>query len=378
MRSGAALAEEAIDSIARQVVEALVERLGDEVELVFEYGSRVTGNTHRFSDLDFSYVPAHDSAHTNITVLVGGTLFDLYPMPWSKLEEMARFENVSSSVLLHHRVLYARDEAAAARFGSLAGRLRALLEPEAKPLAVRTAQRIFGRASQPYFLLRALAAQGHVLGCLQQSGTILAALFHAVAVANQACIDTRKLEQVWALPELPEGFREAAQIAVRSCRPDELLQACEALLLATRRFLAEQGRRHVRCERTYPELCRAMYPEMRAALDKLVVACERGDRLLAKVCVVSVLEELMVRMAQATTGVELSGFHSAADYEQELSALGFPDLLAPLERGDLAELSTRAAAFDRRLRQFLAENDVALCEFADREELRAALRIGQV
>src|SRR5262249_28257729 len=79
MESEAALGEEAMLSIARQMVEALVERLGDEVELVFEYGSRVTGNTHRFSDLDFSYVPAHDKTGTHITVLVSGTLFDCIP-----------------------------------------------------------------------------------------------------------------------------------------------------------------------------------------------------------------------------------------------------------------------------------------------------------
>jgi hypothetical protein len=39
----AALGEEAMEPIAWQMVETLVERLGNEVELVFEHGSRVIG-----------------------------------------------------------------------------------------------------------------------------------------------------------------------------------------------------------------------------------------------------------------------------------------------------------------------------------------------
>ncbi len=45
------------DEIARAITGELVARLTDEVELVFRYGSFVRGDTHRWSDLDMSYVP---------------------------------------------------------------------------------------------------------------------------------------------------------------------------------------------------------------------------------------------------------------------------------------------------------------------------------
>jgi predicted nucleotidyltransferase len=36
---------------------ALLRDLGDEVELIFRYGSQLKGTTHAYSDLDLSYVP---------------------------------------------------------------------------------------------------------------------------------------------------------------------------------------------------------------------------------------------------------------------------------------------------------------------------------
>jgi hypothetical protein len=366
-----------MEQVSRYMADALVERLGDEVDLVFEYGSRLTGRTHRFSDLDISWTPAHGDTWSSITVLVGGTLFDLYPMHWSTLEEMADYRSISSSVLLANRILYARDEAAVARFHALSERLRGLLEPGSRPLALRGAQSVFERTSQPYLLLRASAADGHVLGCIQQSRSIVAGLFHCVAIANQRCVDTRKVEQVLDLPELPEGFAEAARLAIRSRRPDELVAACEQLLFGTRRFLVEQGLRAARPGATYAEACRALYPEAKADLDRIVLAAERGDMLLAKTTVTSMLVELTMRITQVETGMEVTGLHVAGDYERDLTALGFPALLPPLESGDLAELGVRAVAFDRRLRQFLSEHGVALNEFANLAALRAAVEGGR-
>lgn len=367
-----------MEQVGRQMTDALVQRLGDEVDLVFEYGSRVKGTAHRYSDLDLSFVPAHDRSGGSITVLVNGTLFDLYPIRWSTLEEMAAFENVSSSLLLTCRPLYTRNASVEARFRSLADRLRERLMPEAKPLAIQTAQRLFQRTAYPYFLLRLWAGEGEAFACIQQTQSILGTVFHCLAVANQACIDTRKVEQVCALAELPEGFAETARRVVQSCRPEALLTGCEALLFTTRRFLAEQGRRYLRRDTRYTEVCRAVYPEMRSALDKVALAAERNDLLLAKTCVASALEELMMRVAQVQTGEEFSSFHGAGDYEQDLSAFGFPALLPPLVAGDLTELRVRAIAFDQHLRQFLAENGVALNDFASVEELRTALDAGRV
>jgi hypothetical protein len=99
------------------VKEALLRDLGEEVDLIFCYGSYLKGNTHAYSDLDISYVPVHEATQKHITVLVADMLCDLYPIRWSRLEQMANFENVSSTVLLNYQIIYQRSTAAAERMG---------------------------------------------------------------------------------------------------------------------------------------------------------------------------------------------------------------------------------------------------------------------
>jgi len=124
---------------------ALLRKPGPEVDLVFRYGSTLKGTTHPYSDLDVSYVPAHESTGDSITVLVADVLIDLYPIRWSQLEKMADFENASASVLLESQLIYQRNEAVGERFHTLACRLKSNLEPPAQPRMLKKAQELFQR-----------------------------------------------------------------------------------------------------------------------------------------------------------------------------------------------------------------------------------------
>lgn len=119
--------------------EALLRKMGDEVELIFQYGSHIHGTPHKFSDVDISWVPAHETTWESITVIVDGILYDFYPIHWSHVERVVEFSDVSSSVLLNHRILYQRTNAAGERLATLATRLRALQHPEARPEMLRRA-----------------------------------------------------------------------------------------------------------------------------------------------------------------------------------------------------------------------------------------------
>jgi hypothetical protein len=87
----------------------------------------------------------------------------------------------------------------------------------------------------------------------------------------------------------------------------------------------------------------------------------------------SLYHELMVHTAQALTGIAYSGFNSIAEYEQDLVAMGFPDLLSYLVAGDLDGLYQQCDAFDRRLRAYLTEHAVALNAFDTLDELQGYL-----
>ncbi|MCW5845560.1 MAG: hypothetical protein KIT77_30180, partial [Caldilinea sp.] len=260
------------------------------------------------------------------------------------------------------------------RFAALAGRLRAGLEPSGRRDMVRRALEIFQSSGYDYYLLREQAAAGHAAGTLKSAQAILRTVLHCVAVANQACIDTRKLAQVLALPRLPDGFAVTVERAIAAMAPQAVLDAVDALLATTRALLLAEQRAVLHSAATYVDVFNAGYPELKRDLQAILLACEQADLFAAKGAVLSLLHEMSRGIAQAGTGIEVTNFNALCDYEQELSALGFPALLAPLLARDFDTLAQKCHSFDRRLQAFLCENGVGLNDFATLEELKLFLR----
>jgi predicted nucleotidyltransferase len=360
---------------SEMMMEALLRELGAEVDLVFRYGSVTKGTANAYSDLDISYVPANESTWNAITVTVDDVLIDLYPIHWSRLEEMADFEDVSCTVLLANQLLYQRSDAVAERFRALPARLNAWLQPEARPRMLQKAQLIFQRTGYDYYLLREQATAGHQLSCLYQARKLMHAVFHCLAVYNQACVDTRKLEQVLALAGLPNGFSEAVRRVTMATGPEDALAACDALMNATRKMLFAEQNRVEGGSRTFRDVFGTVYPELRAMIGHVKKACAREDRLDSALFVL--YYEVMVHISRAMTGVQYTSFNCISDFERNLSELGFPDLLALFAAGDFKALERECDVFDDHLRMYLEQHAVALNMFADATQLQEHLRRGR-
>ncbi len=355
------------------LVDALVVRLGDEVDLIFQYGSLLKGNTHRYSDMDISYVPVHDATGTSITVMVDDILCDLYPLRWSRLEEMAEFRDLSGTILQHSRIVYQRNPEAGGRFRALTDRLHQLQQPTARAEMLKLAHEIFQQTGYDYYLLHTQAAAGHFPACFRQGQKILHTVLHALAACNQRSIDTRKMPEVLSLPRLPVGFAETVEHINAAPHPAALLAACETLLGTTRDLLLSEQQAVRGRDATYPEVLDSAYPELKADLQGVLVACERQDRFLLNSKLNSFYHELAIHIAIAETGVAYSDFNSLAEYEQDFVAWGFPALLPLAVAGDFAELHRQCLVFDEHLRCFLTERGVGLNCFASAEELREYL-----
>ena len=348
--------------------DALLREMGDEVELIFQYGSYLTGSTHQYSDLDISYVPAHESTWHAITVMVDDTMVDLYPIHWSRLEKMANFDDISCSLLLENRIVYQRTELAAEYFRNLPARLQALRKADARPAMLRKAQDIFQKTGYQYYLLQQQAALGNQLACLHHGRHILQTILHCLIVCNQAPIDSRKLDQLLALPKLPLNFAATMTRVTKATEPDAILSAYETLMHSTRELLLKEQRDVPRKEMTFAEVFYNAYPELKNDLQHLMLACERQEPF--NINLTALYHELMIHMAQVCTGVEYSSFNSLAEYEQDLAGLGFPDLLPYVTAWDFAGLYEQCRIFDQRLQQYLTEHEVALNSFATVDDLK--------
>jgi hypothetical protein len=359
-------------SVGALLEETLLARLPGEVDLVFVYGSFVKGNTHRYSDFDISYVPVRESTWDHITVVVDEILCDLYPIHWSRLAGMAEFRDSSGGILQHAKIVYRRNEEAGRRFDALRARQRALLDPSERRTMLGTAQRIFRETGYEYHRLRDNVSANHYPSCRAHAHRILAIVLHALAVANQRFVDTRKLEEVLTLPRLPEGLGEMVGALVRACAPRALQEACEALLQATRTFLLAEQREVFREQTGWAPVGR-VYPELKAMLQRVRMACEREDAFDLNNRLIDMYAELGMVLAKATDGAAMSDFNSLAEYEQDLTGWGLPDLLALADARDFAELARQCVSLDERLQRLLVERGAERFEFASMEELRAHL-----
>src|SRR4029079_4270828 len=86
--------------------------------------------------------------------------------------------------------------------------------------------------------------------------------------------------------------------------PGEILAACEMLLRTTRELLLGEQRHYQRGAASFPAVFHAAYPELKADLQHILLACER--QAAYGLSVVSLYHELMIHMAQAFTGIQYS------------------------------------------------------------------------
>jgi hypothetical protein len=361
------------NAVAKLMVGTLVERLGDEVELVFHYGSTIHGGTHRFSDLDFSYVPRHPNTWESITVLVDDILFDLYPLHWETLERMAEHDDWRATILADLEVVHARSEDARTRLSALIARHRELERPDARADMVRKALVAFERTGFQFYQVSRTVRIGEVDAARIHTNRIIGTVFHALVLVNQSRADTRKLDQMLALERRPERLGELVDAVLRAPDGARLVTACTDLLDATREVLLAEQAQTQRVPASYPDRLGPAYPELKADLQRVLLACERRDLPGAQTKLFSFLHELHIHLAQGERGIDFSDFNSPDEYRHAPLARESEELVRLASRARFDELHEAASRFDRRLREYLTEIGVGLFSYESIEELQAAL-----
>lgn len=363
-----------VPRIADLIIENFKEGLGDEIQMIFMFGSRTKGTAHPKSDFDMCYVPLQESTWAHRTVTVEGILFDLFPLHWSQLERMANFDDPRTSLVMDARVVHHRTEEALARFRGLQDRIRELEQPAARPQMVAKAQGIFRQTGYPFLQLRLAARRDDLLSGKAHARQIISTVTHLLMVANQTHIDTRKPSQVLALPRLPEDCGVLLNRIYGASDVRELASACESLLQKTRAFLLAEQLALPQEPKTYTEEFRSLYPELKDMVQHILRGCEARDPYMTTDAVLVLEEEVASPLARVLTGAACTSFHTPADFWHCLAELGFPNLLPAVIARDYDALREQALAFDRRLRDLLTENAVPLDDFGSEQELADHLR----
>jgi len=366
-------------AVADLLVSHAVENYGEEVDIIGYYGSRARGDSREDSDLDIFYTPA-DGRDPPIarTFLLGGVLFDFWGLTWETLEGFAtgrlRGWSVAPALVYHAKTLYARSPEQAARLEGVKGRILDLQKPEARPQMIHRSLEGFARVMADLGALRMTVLDGDISDARHAGWRFMRSAWECLALGNQVFLDRglgSALNELHRFNHKPRGMVQLMTTIATSTDCEQILLACEQLALGTRQVLREL-QKSIPEPTPVKERFRQAYPEIRDMVVKLLSACDRGDRVAARIAACYLQDDMSMMLSQTKHGAARRDFNIYGEFAREYRALGFPDLMGCVSH-QLEELACRARQLDERLRRWLLEQSVDLCEFRSLEEFRESL-----
>jgi hypothetical protein len=365
--------------VADLLVSRAVETHADEIDIIGYYGSYAQGTARATSDLDIFYIPAEGKdPPVGRTVLVQGILFDFWPIRWETMEGFAtgrlRGWSLAPAIVHHARVIRSRNEDQAARFAALKQKVLDLQEPAARPVMIRRALEEFRNVLAYVGNLRLAVASGDLTDVRYAGWKVILSVWECLALANQVFFDRgwgHLLEQIPRLNSRPADL-EALFVAIgTSPDPAEIADSAERLTLGTRRVLREL-QETLTHSRTVQEMFSGSYPEIKDGLGKILSACQKQLPLAASAAAWAAQSDLSLMLNDLRSSSDFSSFNLYSEFGLLYRELGFPDLMR-VPSTDLSQLEAQVSLLDDRLRQWLQDQSVELCEFETLEAFERSL-----
>ncbi|MBO0455472.1 nucleotidyltransferase domain-containing protein [Enterococcus hulanensis] len=321
--------------LQEQVLTYITQRtnhLAEEIALVVCYGSYVTGNATALSDVDVFYIPRSKNHELSETFILKGIGYDIFPLSWEILEEIADFKNGLSPLLGDSRVIYSYSPQELQRFEDLQKQMQRQLAD--KQLMQERAIARLKKAGQ---LNQKIQHTDSLSFARELAGKQLSSLSESIAYQNQTYFHKGMKEQYQELQKmdaLPEDFLQGYQAILQAQTLPVLQQAAKKLFTSACAFLHQP-------EACYPEpvltsgipgskpdyhQAASWYEEVCSSFNKIYSCEQTGNAALAFLTAGSLQNSL----------------------KEDLSIdLATTDLLSFYDFKDLTRLSKQARAIER-------------------------------
>ena len=111
------------EKIISWIIKRAEEEYADDVDMVLAYGSSINGTAHEKSDVDCYFIPRTERGYGFGTdFILEGVGYDIFPMSWERVENIADMNEVLLPCVGDVRILYARTEEEEKRFAGFGER----------------------------------------------------------------------------------------------------------------------------------------------------------------------------------------------------------------------------------------------------------------
>ena len=238
--------------VTQWVIDTVKEKYADDIALVISH------TTLRIDDSEQAisyFVPITNRGNELArTFILNGEGFDVWGIPWERLEQFAELEEYNITVLADSEILYAKNDEWAKRFEMLKSKQRNNLADESRMR--KCALKAYAQAKELYTEM--LFAKRSDIRML--AGYVLDYLARAIAFSNHIYFKKSQTAQLEELQQLiqngktPEGFSELYLSVIKENDETKQKEKCHEAIRIVREYLEETYPANPPKEHNYQDL----------------------------------------------------------------------------------------------------------------------------
>lgn len=339
--------------IAELFIDKIRRDYADDVSLVVVMGSYVFNEIHDRSDLDLFYVPKTEKGYKlGFTFIIDEIGFDLWPISWERLENIAHHKERITSIITDGKILYSSSPEDLMRFEELkaaAGNTR-----DSKACTERASE-VF---SESYRLIISLENQTALSGVRRQGILLLNNIAHTLSLLNGKPIRRGRAKlkkEVMEMTLIPEDFSMLYDTVFYSDQMDVIKKDLKELVNNTEKLIFHEKDRHIK-KASVKEVFHGFFEELINYYNKIEHACEISDPITCLFAACEIHEEIDHTLC----------------YIDRCSPV-LPDIMAAYDPENLEEILETSREHKALFTNFLESSGVTIRRFKDADEFEAHL-----
>lgn len=334
------------DKIVDWIVTKVNGEYKDDIALVLAYGSYINGTDNSLSDVDCYFIPKTKRGYQFATHFILNNIgYDIYPMAWKQVKNIVNLKGGFLPVVGDVKVLFYSKDNDLNKFHALQKRLHRNIGDD---------RRVEKVIKQKFVSACDVFSKMKIDACISDlrvyAGKILVTLAEIVALHNNEYFHhglKMQYDELRKFNKIPDGFLDCYLDIIKAKEKNEIMLNCHNILNSISSYMRWQLKiaslkdnqivEKRKVDADYQFLA-GMYEEIVSMFNKVYVACNGGDYILAFLsafCLQNELDELYKKQ-----GIQKYYILNHYDFE-DLSILATDTKNAEI---DLLEIITKGGA----------------------------------